>query len=681
MSTEYNYDEQGQFFPYFILTIAAIVTVPTTYSWLKPSKELENTAARIQTDYRPDDADLVDKVKSKQRRRERRTKRMLVSIAGWAVMVGMVYLIIVTARTIPKVWDPYEVLGISYSASEKQIKSHYRKLSLTHHPDKVKIDPALNQTVESVNEHWVEITKAFKALTDEEVRRNYLEYGHPDGKQSFSIGLALPAFLVAEGNGKYVMLFYLSLLGVAVPYFVGRWWYGSQKKTKEGIYVNSAGTLFQTFREETNTSAIIEACSGADEYKELLQGEKAESGLARIEQRVLAPSEFEQFASGLTAKDEKKLKQMDDPQRRKTLALIWAYLGRIDLEDAILNDEKFEVGPIAQLLNEAFTIIALHFGAMEPVLNSYRLSQCLLQAIPPAGSPLLQLPHFTPKVVAAIEGVKSRKHLSVQKFMAIPPNERKSKVVGPGLLDERQYQQAMSIASNMPYLHVERAFFKVHGERYVTPNSLVQFVVKARVIPPGSTNVPHVTEADLEEPDKDESRRSKANEVSYPPPLAHAPYFARDHSPKWNMFLGDAKQGKIVVPPFTFAQFDKPIFHKDTGLPTFEVQTLKMQFGAPPQPGVYTFQMHLVCDSYLGLDTKMNVTMEVKDATMAEDIGDGGEISDPDEDSLAGQMAMMKGERVKRSVVRDESSGSDTEGDEALDEDSTTDTETDTDDE
>lgn len=55
MSTDYNYDEQvrlflsyglyailtyqqGQFFPYFILTISALVTLPLTYSLLKPSK-------------------------------------------------------------------------------------------------------------------------------------------------------------------------------------------------------------------------------------------------------------------------------------------------------------------------------------------------------------------------------------------------------------------------------------------------------------------------------------------------------------------------------------------------------------------------------------------------------------------------------------------------------------------
>ena len=117
MSTDYNYDDQGQFFPYFILTTVAVITIPTTYSWLKPRKELENTAPRIATDYTPDDADLVATVKGRQRRRERKTKRMILSIVGWAVMAGMVYLILVTARTVPKIWDPYEVLGVSRVSS------------------------------------------------------------------------------------------------------------------------------------------------------------------------------------------------------------------------------------------------------------------------------------------------------------------------------------------------------------------------------------------------------------------------------------------------------------------------------------------------------------------------------------------------------------------------------------
>jgi translocation protein SEC63 len=275
--------------------------------------------------------------------------------------------------------------------------------------------------------------------------------------------------------------------------------------------------------------------------------------------------------------------------------------------------------------------MTLHFGNIGPVMASYHLSQSLIQATPPSSSPLLQLPHFTSKLIEAVEGAAARRHLSVQEFMAIPAAERKRKVVGTGLLTEPQYQQAVTIAQQLPYLQVEKAFFKVQGERFVTPNSLVQFIVKARIIPPGSINVPPVNEKDLEAVDKVEKRSDAAEEDKrVPPPLAHAPYFARDHSPRWHVFLGDSKQGKIAVPPFTFSTFDNPPFTED-GEPTYNMQTLTMTFGAPPQAGRYTFLMNLVCDSYLGLDTKMNVTMEVEDATKAEDIEDDGEISEPDE--------------------------------------------------
>lgn len=41
MSTDYNYDEQGQYFPFFVLTIAGLFTLPTTYSLLRPSKGMK----------------------------------------------------------------------------------------------------------------------------------------------------------------------------------------------------------------------------------------------------------------------------------------------------------------------------------------------------------------------------------------------------------------------------------------------------------------------------------------------------------------------------------------------------------------------------------------------------------------------------------------------------------------
>jgi translocation protein SEC63 len=111
--TEYTYDEQGQFFPYFILTITGLITLPLTYSTLKRGKELENTAPRIQSDYKPEEVDLIDAQKKSRKRRERKLKRMIFSGFGWLLMISMLYLIAVTARHIPTVWDPYEVLGVS----------------------------------------------------------------------------------------------------------------------------------------------------------------------------------------------------------------------------------------------------------------------------------------------------------------------------------------------------------------------------------------------------------------------------------------------------------------------------------------------------------------------------------------------------------------------------------------
>ena len=62
-----------------------------------------------------------------------------------------------------------------------------------------------------LNDYFVELTKAYKALTDEDIGNDYIQYGHPDGKQSFSIGIALPKFIVTGGNGKYVILVYAIL--------------------------------------------------------------------------------------------------------------------------------------------------------------------------------------------------------------------------------------------------------------------------------------------------------------------------------------------------------------------------------------------------------------------------------------------------------------------------------------
>ena len=516
----------------------------------------------------------------------------------------------------------------------------------------MKPDPAKNETIDDLNAKYVEVSKAYQALTDEEVRNNYIQYGHPDGKQSYSIAVALPKIMVSDGNGKYVVLAYFLMFGVLLPYLVGSWWYGTQRRSKEGVLIQSANRLFRQYEDNLSDGGVITALSSGKEYEEVFKGDKADSGLSKVESRVLADDQNSPFAAGLSAKEKEKLQDLDSGPRRKALALLWAYLGRVELDDATLTKAKFEVGPIAHSLTKSFTAISLAYGNTAPILASYYASQRLIQAVPPQASPLLQLPYFTPAIAKAVEG-DSRAHTTVQTFMDQPDSKRRSLAVGKGLLTGDQYATAVDVAKQLPYFRVAKAFFKVAGERFIIPSSLVTLVVKGRFVPPGSENVPAVNELDLEDVDpaeddldailgrktkkqvgKDEKGKpivvSNSQEPVFPP-LAYAPYFAQDHSPRWHVFLTDSKQGKMAVPPFTFTQFDRPIFEADGKTPTFAMQTLKAQFQAPPQAGHYTFVMNLVCDSYVGFDTKMEVTLVVDDASKAAQMADEEEISEPDE--------------------------------------------------
>jgi translocation protein SEC63 len=285
--------------------------------------------------------------------------------------------------------------------------------------------------------------------------------------------------------------------------------------------------------------------------------------------------------------------------------------------------------------------------------------------------------------------------------MDLPDERRRGLVVGDNLLSESQYIETCDVAKQLPQFRVDTAYFKVTGERYIIPSSLVSLVVKGRFIPPGSTEVPAANPTDLEDPDPvegDLEALKKDDEDRVLPPLAFAPRYARNHSPRWVIFLTDSKQGKMAVPPFTFTTFDKPIFSAD-GLPTFNVQTLKAQFAAPPQPGHYTFVMHLICDSYVGFDTKMEVTLVVEDASRAAEVDSEDDISEPDEgnaplglsgsdlnanhkpDTIAGQMNALRGNAPPPSKARKQDSSDEDESGTEEEVEDTSDTNTDTEDE
>lgn len=67
--------------------------------------------------------------------------------------------------------DYYEILGVGRSASQKEIKSAYRKLAVEHHPDR-------NPGNKAAEEKFKEAAEAYAVLSDPDKRAQYDRFGH-----------------------------------------------------------------------------------------------------------------------------------------------------------------------------------------------------------------------------------------------------------------------------------------------------------------------------------------------------------------------------------------------------------------------------------------------------------------------------------------------------------------------
>ena len=152
----------------------------------------------------------IESAKAEQRAFSKRFSRLFfikTIILGmlWYVFFGMALQISENHREI-KSFDPFEILGVTVTATDQEIKKAYRKMSLIYHPDRNPNDPLASS-------NFIHVTKAYNALTDEVAKKNYEKYGNPDGPTTTKVGIGLPKFLLAGEHQVLILSTFFLILG------------------------------------------------------------------------------------------------------------------------------------------------------------------------------------------------------------------------------------------------------------------------------------------------------------------------------------------------------------------------------------------------------------------------------------------------------------------------------------
>lgn len=584
-----------------------------------------------------------------------RLSSLLLLAVGWAAFSYATYMVMTTHVEV-KVWDPFEVLGLDPAATPAQIKKHYKVTSLKWHPDKFK--PKDDAERQQAEDRFVDITKAYKVLTDEETRKNYEEYGHPDGKQAYALGIALPAWLVEGTNGNWVLLVYGIIFGLGLPYAVGRWWTRSKQYTKDLIENRTMALYFREIRETSTIRDLLEIISSSGEFQTMCAWLPEDN--VRVEALAKAVIEASEVKPGVETYAQST--KFTTPYSYKTSVLLQAHILRVPVADPELKALQSRVVTTSIHLVLGMLQITLARGWLKVSMSCMEVSQILTQALCQHDPPILQLPHAGAGVIKSLRSFDKPLRM-VRDLMAMPEADRRTALES---LTPEQYKEAVDVARQWPFLEIPQAILKVIGDDVITPGSIVTFMVKLRLVTvgdalerAGKTQAQREAEAkeNGEEVDptvldskaadalllktdkklneeieaKQAARKANPTARTYPTPVMHAPRLELGKRPFFWVIFGDINSNSIIAPPA-----------KITGVGR-EGKYVRFQFQAPPRPGTYLFNIFVKSDSFLGLDLRAEMRLEVKDPSVLppEEVEED-DISEPEEDSLAGQMALMR---------------------------------------
>ncbi|PSK41376.1 hypothetical protein C7M61_001058 [Candidozyma pseudohaemuli] len=649
MDSEYSYDEGSETWPYFVLALLVFALLPVTavYLWgaagfgAPTKKRIRGSIEHNHKTLKLHHADAIDKFHSRVKSDRIFNKKLLFVVIGWG-LVALIWRSFAKEVSLQGFFDPHTILDLPYSATDKEIKSKYKKLSLIYHPDKlVKYAEDVRKEMEG---QFLRMNQAYRALTDEVTMENIKKYGHPDGQQQITHGIAIPKFLVEGKYSPIMIIFYFLLIGVFLPLIVGTWWNNVKTHTKGGLHVDTAA-LFVRRLADKNPGRVFTAFD--------------------ILEWILQSHEITRSYSNLTFEQLKSI-----------------VVNHINREphvsgDLLLEAEKLNLIALLPTLIEGFIEIAIAFRHHDVITAAYDLLRAIYQASSPVGKhrELLQLP-FVDK-----ETIESQPIKKIGKLLTLPKEEA-GKVLG--ITDNDKLDIALDVAAHVPFIRVLDASFRVPGEDIVPPNSTTHLVINFLIKSQRLKSCPEIPEERFLEVEDIEDLKNplRSNDAQPELPHAYAPYFPKLVANQWDGYIVGQRDNKFVegttAAPLQRVDLSNLELTQEQWIEgkedtvTLSSFKIKLAVPAPPSKGTFHFRLLLKNNAYFGNDVDIPLEMKVLDPPINveavkkaarafgggddddEDEDSDSDISDPEEDSLAGALAALRGEAVKKVANQEE---------------------------
>lgn len=370
----------------------------------------------------------------------------LAIVLGWLLLILLTYKVSQFDYEMSN-FDPFEILGVPLGSSKGDIKKAYFKLSLVLHPDKETGD----------EKAFVRLTKAYRALTDDEARKNWEKYGNPDGPGAMSFGIALPSWIVEKENSVWVLGLYALVFMVALPIAVGTWWYRSIRFSGDKVLLDTTQLYFYFFHKTPNMALkrVIMILAASLEFDKRHNTQVPER-----------PTDNEEVPSLIKLLPHLNEKCKEVPLCRnysvKARAMIHAHLSRLPLNPNTLEkDRQFIIKKCPYLVNEMVSVvnqlIMLAYAGrisgqklppIETIENCMKLAPMVIQGLWEFKSPLLQLPHLTEDHLKYFVN-KKRYIKSVQQFAKLSTDESRSLLRD---LTDQEYENVVRVLGKMPLI-------------------------------------------------------------------------------------------------------------------------------------------------------------------------------------------------------------------------------------